>query len=186
MSYHKTGTRFLALLALVVLAPFSSLADVKWRKFDVSLASKQILSVGGVSVTIQVREVRGAAFREDNLLLVVRASDGTKVQRWFSSSYGIGEIAVEGKLLLLRYGVGRGTLARTHHVKVFQMEDFEEVADVQSSYYAFINPKDATPDLMEYRVNVSAGLEYTTVSFVLARPQKGLPSEKLVRIRKGH
>lgn len=105
-------------------------------------------------------------------------------EHWFTSSYGYGELAIQGDVLLLKYGVGRGTFAREEHVRAFRLlKGLQELADVQSSYYVLTDLHRAAPDLFVYRMNVETAGGYTTLSFQLPKPQKGIPSEKIVRIK---
>jgi hypothetical protein len=132
-------------------------------------------------VSITTREVREAAFREDYLVMTVRVPGQKASEYWFTSSYGFGEIAVQGDVLLLKYGVGRGTFARVEHVRALRLQRLEELVDVQSSYYILTDPHDAAPDLFEYRLKIQTERDYTTLSFSLPKPQRGISSEKIVR-----
>ena len=172
------------ILALMILSPVLARADVKWHKFGVSGNDKDTIAVGRVSVTIETREVRDADFREDNLVMRVHAPGQKESQHWFTSSYGMGAIAVHGNVLLLKYGAGRGTYVRVEHIKALRLDHaLEEVVDVQSSYYILANPHNAAPDLLEYRVKIHSDRDYTTLSFSLPARHKGIPSEKIVRLR---
>jgi hypothetical protein len=182
--------RFSTFLALAVIAlllfvsHLSAVADVQWHKFGVSDNETVAIHIGRISVTVQTREVQGAAFREDHLVMTVRVPGQKPSEYWFSSAYGYGEVALHGDLLLLKYGVGRGTFVRVDHVKALQLKDsLEELVDVQSSYYVLTDPKKADPDLLEYRLNIQTGGGCTTLSFSLRKRQQGFPSEKLVRLK---
>ena len=61
--------------------------------------------------------------------------------------------------------------------------DLDELVDVQSSYYITTNPHNAAPDLFEYRLKIQTKGGYTTLSFALHKPQHGIPSEKIVRLK---
>ena len=162
-----------------------AMADVKWHEFDVSLRAKQTMTVSGVAVTIETRDVQDTAFKEDYLVLTVRNNGQKEVKQWFTSSYGLGAVAVEGGFLLLKHGVGRGTSARVEHVKVFRLGSaLEELIDVQTSYYVDSgDPKRVSPDVVEYRVNSQTSGDYTTITFSIPKPYQGLPSEKIVKLK---
>ena len=98
--------RVLIYLALMVLSPVLALADVQWHEFVASRGDKKTITIGRVSVIVETREVEGGAFKEDNLVITVRAPDEKEGQHWFTSSYGMGAVAVHRNLLLLKYGVG--------------------------------------------------------------------------------
>jgi len=182
LSRHRM--RISVSIALMVLLPMLTLADPQWHKFGVSGSDKDNISIGRVSVTVQTREVHEAAFREDYLVMTVRVPGQKPSEHWFTSSYGFGEVAVHGDVLLLKYGVGRGTFARVEHVRALRFQDgLDELADVQSSYYILTDPHNAAPDLFEYRVKVRAEAGYTTLSFSLPKRQRGIPSKKIVRLK---
>jgi hypothetical protein len=120
--------------------------------------------------------------------MTVRVPGQKAREYWFTSSYGFGEIAIHGDpihgdLLLLKYGVGRGTCARVEHVRALRLRSLEELVDVQSSYFVSTDIHTATPDLFEYSLKIQTDWDYTTLSFSLPKPQKGIPSEKIVKIK---
>jgi hypothetical protein len=145
--------RLSTFIALIVLSPVLVLADLRWHKFGVSGSDKDTMTIGRVSVTVQTREVQEAAFREDYLVMTVRVPGQKATEYWFTSSYGFGGVALHGDVLLLKYGVGRGTFARVEHVRALRLlHSLEELADVQSSYYVLTDPHNTAPDLFEYRL----------------------------------
>jgi hypothetical protein len=169
-------------LVLLFLWPVLGLADVQWHKFFVGgEGDKQSLKIGNVSLAMETRDVRNADFKEDYLVMTVRVSGREPDEYWFTSSYGSGEVAVHGGVLLLKYGVGRGTFARVEHVRALRLQNLEELVDVQSSYYVLSDPKRQDPDLVRYRLVLEDKRGYTTLSFSLPKPQRGIPSEKIVR-----
>jgi hypothetical protein len=157
--------------------------DVRWHKFSVSGSGQYAFTVGRVSVSIATREVPDAAFREDHLVMTVRLPGQKAREYWFASSYGLGEVAVQADVLLLKYGVGRGTSARVEHVRALRLHSLDELVDVQSSYYVLSDIQNATPELVEYRLKIQTERDYTTLSYSLPKPQRGLPSEKIVRLK---
>jgi hypothetical protein len=174
--------RISVLLAFMVLSPVLALADVEWHKFGT--ADKEPIALGLVTVTVELQEVQTSGFPDDLLITVKTASQ--KLSRfYFTSSYGFGSVAVQGNILLLKYGVGRGTAGgRVEHVKALRLDhDLDELVDVQCSYWIVTNPHNAGPDEFEYRLNVQREGGYTTLIFSLPKPQKGIPSEKIVRIK---
>ena len=176
--------RLLISIALVILLPTLALADVRWHKFDVSGGDKNTITLGRVTVTVQTRKVQEAAFREEYLVMTVRAPGQKPSEYWFTSSYGYGEVAVHGDVLLLKYGIGRGTFARVEHVRALRFRDgLEELADVQSSYYILADRHNPAPDLFEYRLKIQTEAGYTTLSFSLSKRQRGIPSEKIVKLK---
>ena len=116
--------------------------------------------------------------------MTVHVPGQTSSEYWFESAYGFGEVAIHGDVLLLKYGIGRGTFVRVDHVRALRLHDgLEELVDVQSSYYVLTDPKKSDPDLIRYRLKVQTKGGYTTLSFSLPKPQKGIPSEKIVRFK---
>ena len=61
--------------------------------------------------------------------------------------------------------------------------NLDELVDVQSSYYVLTDPHNAAPDLFKYLLKVQTRGGYTTLSFTLPKPQRGIPSEKIVRLK---
>ena len=174
--------RALILLALLFLVTALAQADVQWRKFDVSDGSKDTIALGHVVVTIELQKVQTSGFPDD-LLMTVKVPGQKPSQFYFTSTY-YGAIAIHGNLLLLKYGVGRGTAARVDHVKALRLDrDLDELVDVQSSYYVLTDPHNAMPDLFEYRLKIQTEGGYTTLSFSLPKRQRGIPSEKIVRLK---
>lgn len=162
-----------------------ALAEVPWHKFSVGgEGDRQSLKIGNVSLTIRTRDVRNPDFKEDYLVIAVSVSGKNPREYWFKSAYGYGEVAIHGDILLLKYGVGRGTFVRVDHVRALRLQDgLEELVDVQSSYYVPADPKKADPDLVEYRLKIQTEGDYTTLSFSLPKQQRGIPSEKIVRLK---
>jgi len=175
--------RIPVLVAAVCLMPMLGLADLSWHKFGVSGGDTNTIRIDRLSLSITTREVREAAFREDYLVLTVHHPGQNGREYWFTSSYGFGEIAVQGDLLLLRYGVGRGTLVRVEHVRVLRLASLDELVDVQSTYYVLTDPKESEPELVRYRLRIQTESAYTTLIFTLPAPRRGLPSEKIVTLK---
>jgi len=178
------------IITLIVLWPFLVMGDVNWHKFGVTEGEKQTITIGVASVTIGTRPVKGEWFPEDNLILTVRGKGLTKSELGFSSSYGMGAIAIEGDILLLKYGIGRGTAgARVEHIKAFSMShsfdnSLDELFDVQITYWVESrDPKIASPDPIEYQIKIEKNRDYTTFTFWTPEPRKGIPSEKIVRLK---
>ncbi len=77
---------------------------------------------------------------------------------------------MDGRLVFLRYGIGRGTFARDQHVKIFLIEEtdsLEELADVKvSAYVETPGSAKGDPVLMEYALRTTREGDATTVSFV--------------------
>ena len=172
------------LLALVVLSPMLALAEVKWQDFGRSSSEKATLALGRVKLTVELQKVQTSGFPDD-LMITANALGRKPCQVWFTSSYGYGSVAIYRNMLFLKYGIGRGTTgARVEHVKVLQLDhDLDELADVQCSYYIVTNPHNASPDEFQYRLNVRTEGGYTVFSFTLPKPQRGIPSGKIVRVK---
>ena len=124
---------------------------------------------------------------EDHLEIAFSRGGGTGHGVWFSSSYGTGSFAVDGRLLFLRCGTGRGTFAREQHVKVFQIgntDALEELADVKvAAYVEPGTPEKGDPILMEYAVQTTREGTTTTVSFL---PPQGVRwPTKVLKIEDG-
>jgi hypothetical protein len=175
--------RFSTLIALMFASPILAFAGVQWHKFGSSGCDANNFTIGGVLVTVQTRQVQEAAFRDDYLVMTVRVPGQKPSEYWFESAYGFGEVAIHRDLLLLKYGVGRGTFVRVDHVRALRLHDLDELVDVQSSYYVLTDPHNAAPDLFHYRLKIQTEGGYTTLSFSLPKPQKGIPSEKIVRLK---
>lgn len=158
-----------------------------WHDFDISSHEASVTKVDGWIVRISPRDVREAAFREDHLELAISRAESTGHGVWFSSSYGTGSFAVDGRLLFLRYGTGRGTFAREQHVKVFQIgntDTLEELVDVKVAAYLEPGaPEKGDPVLMEYAVQTTREGTTTTVSFL---PPQGVRwPAKVLKIEDG-
>ncbi len=176
--------RFSVLLVLMVLSPLLTMADVQWHKFG-STGDKDTIVIGHVTLIIERQQTANSGFMGDDLLITARAPGKAPSQYYFTSSYGYGSAAIHGNMLFLKYGIGRGTTgARVQHVKVLRLDDdLEELVDIQCSYYIVTNPHNAGFDEFEYRLNAKTEGRYTTLTFSLPKRQKGLPSEKIVRIK---
>ena len=175
--------RIFILLALMVLSPVMALADVQWHKFGTT-GSKEAIDLGRLTVTVETQTASDAAFPGDDLILTVPILGHKTRQYNFTSAYGYGAIAIHGDILLLKYGVGRGTFARVDHVKALRLGyDLQELVDVQSSCYVITDPHNAAPDLFVYQLQIQTVGGYTTLSFSLTKPQKGIPSQKIVRLK---
>jgi hypothetical protein len=150
---------------LLVLWPALAFADVRWHNFFVGgEGDTQSLKIGHVALTFRTREVRNADFKEDYLVITVRRKDQKPDDYWFESSYGQGEVAIDRDLLLLRYGVGRGTFARVEHVRALRLQSLEELVDVQSSYYILTDSKKGDPYLLRYGLKIETVRGFTTLS----------------------
>jgi hypothetical protein len=173
-------------LSLTFLWPLMALADVQWHEFGRSPADKETFSIGHLEFTVEQQTNSESAFQGDDLILTIRnPSTRHKNQYWFTSSYGFASVAVYRNILLLKYGIGRGTAgARVEHIKILRLDhDLDEMADVQCSYYIVTNPHNASPDEFDCRLRVQAEGDYTTFTFWLPKPLYGLPSDKIVRIK---
>src|SRR5438128_7196793 len=146
--------RILLILATLFLMPMLTLADVQWRKFDVSDGTKETITIGHVVITVELQKEQTSGFPDD-LLMTVKAPGQRPNEFYFNSSY-FGWIAIHGNVLLLKYGVGRGTAgARVDRVKALRLDhELDELADVQCSYWIVTNPHNAGPDLFEYKLKV--------------------------------
>jgi len=173
--------RTLLILGFLFLMPVLALADLQWRKFDVSGGSKKTITLGHVVVIVELQKVQTSGFPDD-LLMTVKAPGQKPSRFYFTSSY-FGSIAIHENVLLLKYGVGRGTPgARVDRVKALRLDhDLDELADVQCSYWIVTNPQNAEPDLFEYHLKVRTEGGCTALSFSLPGPRYGLPSEKIVK-----
>ena len=167
----------------MILSPVLALADVRWHKFGTA-GDKETLAVGHVTVTVELQKVQTSGFPDD-LLMTVKTAGHKPSQFYFTSSYAFGSVAVQGNILLLKYGVGRGTAgARVEHVKALRLDhDLDELADVQCSYWIVTNPHNAGPDEFDYQLKVQTESGYTTLTFWLPKPRYDLPSEKIVKIK---
>jgi len=171
-------------LALMLLCPVTVLADVQWHDFGHSGRAKETIEIGRISVTIEPQTNSPSYFPWDDLVITVRQPGRDSSQLQFTSAYGFGSVAVHGNILLLKYGIGRGAAARVDHIKALQLDrDLDELADVQTSFYVLTNPHNAMPDLFEYRFKIQTEGGYTTLSFTLPKRQRGIPSEKIVRLK---
>lgn len=177
-----------ALVFLLLFFAGSSFASTNagWHEFDVSLNSKQTLKVGRVTLTVERREVRDAPyFKEDYLKVMARLPGERQMEQSFESSYGVGAVAVEGNFLLLKYGIGRGTSARVEHVKAIALTGSrEELFDIQTSYYLDSRDhKSVSPDAVDYRLKIDANRDYTTFTFWTTETGRGIPSEKIIKLK---
>src|SRR5678815_2877990 len=98
------------ILTVILLWPIVGLADVRWHEFGRSPADKETFSVGRLGFTVERQTNSGSAFPVDDLILTVRSPSSSRQSRyWFTSSYGFASVAVYRNVLLLKYGIGRGT-----------------------------------------------------------------------------
>jgi hypothetical protein len=172
--------------ALMIFCPMLALGDVRWHEFGRAPSDvypiKDTITIGHTILIVDTQTNTDSGFPGDDLILTVRSPGKAARQYYFTSTYGFGAVAIHGDILLLKYGVGRGTGARTDHVKALRLdEDLDELVDVQSSYLVLTDPHNAMPDLFEYHLKIQTDGGYTTLSFWLPKPQKGIPSEKIVR-----
>lgn len=124
------------------------MAQLEWHNFDAVDGAPWKKNIDGATVGVSQREVDGAAFKEDNLILSIYRQGSAKRSIWFASSYGTGSIAIKGSWVFLRYGVGRGTFAREEHVRILRVSsenNLEEMADVKISSYVE-NPASVSGD----------------------------------------
>lgn len=158
------------LLAILTLNPPCLKAGLAWHEFDVTDHVPRRIDLDGPVVEVVQRDVKGAAFKEDNLKLTFIRKGSRNCDIWFTSSYGTGSVAMEGRLLFLRYGIGRGTLAREEHVRIYligKADDLEELADVKvSSYMDLPGSKSNDPTLVEYQIQIGADKTQTTIAFI--------------------
>ncbi len=119
-------------LIFLTFQPFLLIADWRWEEFDLSEGGQKIINVGPTTITLRTRDVEAADFKEDHLILTASVARAMPIETWFDSSYGSGAVAIYDNLLLLKYGVGRGTCARDEHIRVFRLtrESLDEVCDV--------------------------------------------------------
>ena len=172
--------------ALMVFCPILALGGVQWHEFGRAPSDvypiKDTITIGRTILIVDTQTNTDSSFPGDDLILTVRSPGKEARQYYFTSTYGFGAVAIHGDILLLKYGVGRGTGARTDHVKALRLNrDLDELVDVQSSYLVLTDPHNAMPDLFEYRMKIETAGGYTTLYFWLPKPQKGIPSEKIVR-----
>jgi hypothetical protein len=178
--------RLCILLALMLLCPVLGIAGVQWHEFGSSPVPKETFSIGRVRFAVERQTNSESAFPVDDLILTVRSQASRRPSQYsFTSSYGFASVAIYRNVLLLKYGIGRGTAgARVEHIKVLRLDhDLDELADVQCSYWIVTNPHNAGPDECDYRLKVQTERGYTTFTLWLAEPRYGLPSEKIVRIK---
>lgn len=170
--------RVSTLFTFVFLWPMMTLADIQWHEFGRLPVDKETITIGHVPIIIEQQKDLDSGNPEDNLVLIVQKQNGY----FFTSAYGYGSIAIYRNVLLLKYGVGRGTFARVDHVAVLRLDhDLDQLVDVQTSYYVLTNPHNAAPDLFEYHLNIQREAGYTTLSLTLSEPRYGLPSEKIIK-----
>lgn len=172
--------RIILLSSLMILAPMLAIADLQWHDFGA--AKKQTITFGHATVSIESKPP-DTVFTDDFVLTLQTPGQKAR-QYYFSSSYGSGSVAVYNDLLLLKYRVGGGTHAGDDHIKILRLDYYlAELADIQSSCWVLTNPHNAAPDLFEYRLKIQTGGGYTTFILTLPKPQRGIPSEKIVRLK---
>jgi hypothetical protein len=175
--------RTIILSVLIILSPALALADLQWHRFG-DTGDKRMIKFGRATVSIEPQEAPDASFPEDDLVLTLQMPNQKPRQYYFNSAYGYGAIAVYGDMLLIKYGVGRGTFARVDHIKALRLDYYlTELMDIQSSCYVLTDPHNAAPDLFEYQLKVQTDDGYTTFVFKLPKPQRSMPSEKIVKIK---
>lgn len=176
--------RIILLSSLMILAPMLAFGDLRWYKFGDPDGKRQIFKFGSATVSIQAENISDAPYPGDDLVLILQMPGQKARQYNFNSAYGYGSVTVYRNLLLLKYGVGRGTFVREDHVKILQLDYYmTESADITSSSWVLTDPHNAAPDLFEYQLKVQTAGGYTTFIFTLPKPQRGIPSEKIVRLK---
>jgi hypothetical protein len=177
-------------LGLILMAsqPLLFGAALNWHEFGVRQGEPKVITAGKATITLMTRDMGERAFAEDHLILKAHVRGGRTIERWLDSSYGTGAVAVYESLLLVKYGIGRGTCVREEHVMVFRLtrDSLDELCDVQTSYYVSSLKPDATsPDFVEYQMKVTKSQGYTVLAFWTAQQRRGMPSEKKVMLRNG-
>ena len=178
--------RLSILLALLLPCPVLASADVQWHEFGRSPAAKETFSIGHFGFAVERQRNSESGFPGDDIVLTVRSPASRRPSQYcFTSSYGFASAAVYRNVLLLKYGIGRGTRgARVEHTKVLRLDhDLDELADVQCSYWILTSPHNAEPDEFDYQLKARTEGGYTAFTFWLPKPRYGLPSEKIVRIK---
>jgi len=172
------------LVAVMMAMPLSlALAEVQWHNFGGGADTDKI-KIGQTIILVASHSDAHSEYPQDDFMLTVRAADSTTNHFLFSSSYGYGAVAVYKNLILLKYGVGRGPATRVDHVKALRLDHgLNELVDVQSSFYVLTSSHNSTPDLFEYRLAARSEGDYTKLSFSLSRPQHGIPSVRIVKLR---
>lgn len=188
ITFRRHTMRIPLFFALMVFCPMLAFAGVQWHEFGRAPSDvypiKDTITIGHTILIVDTQTNTDSGFPGDDLILSVRSPGKEVRQYYFTSTYGFGAVAIHGDILLLKYGVGRGTGARTDHVKALRLDqDLDELVDVQSSCLVLTNPHNAMPDLFEYRLAIQTEHGYTTLTFSLPKRQRGIPSEKIVRIK---
>jgi hypothetical protein len=176
----------LLILLFLIFQPFLLMAGLEWREFDLSAGGKKQVTTGKAKITIETRVTEEQAFKEDHLSLTAQVAGRKGIHTWFDSSYGRGAVALHGDLLLLKYGVGRGTCARDEHIRIYKLsvDSLQELCDVQTSYYVnSLQPHITSPDRIDYQIKAEAAHGYTVFSFWTADRGRGLPAEKKVMVK---
>jgi hypothetical protein len=177
-------------LVLIILAsqPVLFGAALTWHEFGLTEGKQKVITAGNATITLMTRDTGERAFAEDHLVLKAHVRGGRTIEEWLDSSYGTGAVAAYDSLLLVKYGVGRGTCAREEHVRVYRLtrDSLDELCDVQTSYWVnSLKPDRTSPDLVEYHIKVGKSHGYTVLSFCIPYPRRGMPSEKRVMIKNG-
>jgi hypothetical protein len=161
----KTGI----LLAILMLYSPCLKAEMAWHDFDATAHVPWKIDLNGSMIEVVHRDVEDAAFKEDHLQLSFNRNGSPKCDIWFTSSYGAGSIALEGRFLFLRYGIGRGTFAREDHVRIYlvtKANPLEEMADVKvSSYVDIPGLKSSDPTLVQYQIQITEDKTSATITF---------------------
>jgi len=114
-------SRLIAILATLASIPCH--AEIEWRDFEItSYEDKPQFTLG--NYTCGLRAIKDPQRdRGESLELIVRDENMKEAKESFTSSYGMVSFAIDGDLLLIKYGTGRGTCVRTEHVRVFKIGD---------------------------------------------------------------
>lgn len=176
----------LFILLFLTFQPLLLTAGLKWREFDLSAGGEKRVTTGKAKITIETRATEEQTFKEDHLSLTAHVAERKGIHTWFDSSYGSGAVALHGDLLLLKYGVGRGTCARDEHVRIYKLgaDSLQKLCDVQTSYYVnSLKPHTTSPDRIDYQVKAEVLHGYTVFTFWTADRGRGLPAEKKVMVK---
>lgn len=175
--------RLLAIPITLVLLPCH--AEIEWRDFEItSYEEKPQFTLG--DYTCGLRAIQDPQRdRGESLELTVRDENMKEATERFTSSYGMLSLAIDGDLLLLKFGTGRGTCVRTEHLRVFKIgTSLTKLGEFPLSYWHETEGrgKAADPERFEATVDLKHEGKAALLSIVYPKDSPERPPDLRVAV----
>lgn len=162
--------RLLAIPITLVLLPCH--AEIEWRDFEItSYEEKPQFTLR--DYTCGLRAIQDPQRdRGESLELTVRDENMKEDAERFTSSYGMLSLAIDGDLLLLKYGIGRGTCVRTEQVRIFKIgNSLTKLGEFPVSYWHNASGAAETADPVCHEATVDLKREGKAAIFSIVYPK---------------